>query len=611
MTIEAINHVDSSAASTQQASARLVADAYGQDSHQNSSSGGIGGFFSGLAHDVVQSVETVGRVSLQIGKGIVDEAEHHPLDLLKDAAIGAVTTAAIIAVPELALPALAIGGFELASHAGDIINTAKDFGHDVSVEWDPSQHSQQEIDQVNTSLQHIGEGTAQLAAGVIGGVGAGFAVNMMRSAAASSAIAGDSAQLDSVAPNAVPGAADGSATNVQLAADAKPGVVSAGTDSAAAPESASAATSAEGSLERASTTAGDSAAGTVTNDGATAASEANALSLPSRDAAPLYPASSPDAPQALTPEQVSQYIQMQKDQGLEFTVQKGIYPQPASLEQVDATTAPQGAWLTSSENKIQLSSDLTLPNGTTLPAGTELPNGVRIEPQAVQSVTLTKDVTLPDGTIVKAGDPVSDFSSLVAADRAKIATADLSGVRIVTPPGGVQLADGTTLTSTSLPDGTTVPVEGGQYANPDDWIVSRSVTGREGVPRIDTYTNTPAKMVRNWMHADGTPIAAGEDPADGLYQPNVLSAEPSQVVPINNGDYLRFEASYGGQVSNRVPAWIKLDGDGGYILTEDDMLGTHFGVDPRSQAFLNQVVSQINSEAPSPISTAIRPEFTK
>jgi hypothetical protein len=67
----------------------------------------------GFWQEVEHAAGTASKVAGEMLQGAVNEVIHEPGTLLKDAAIGAATGAAITFLPALAVPALAFGAYEL------------------------------------------------------------------------------------------------------------------------------------------------------------------------------------------------------------------------------------------------------------------------------------------------------------------------------------------------------------------------------------------------------------------------------------------------------------------------------------------------------------------
>ena len=163
--------------------------------------GGIGGFFSSVAHDVegavkdvahdvddagkvvvhgaVHAADAAGRILKAVGKGALNEVEHHTGTILLDAGIGLGFGVAFVLAPEIVAP---IGALVLG--AGLVINgkrwvkSAGDLVHDAGVLYDPNQHSARERAQATQGFETFGADFAQVAAATAGGAAGGFGASV-------------------------------------------------------------------------------------------------------------------------------------------------------------------------------------------------------------------------------------------------------------------------------------------------------------------------------------------------------------------------------------------------------------------------------------------------
>jgi hypothetical protein len=99
--------------------------------------------------------------------GIKDEVIHHPWDLLNDGLYGAAITVGTAAMaPEAGLLVAGVGiglaAKGIYDHAGEWFNASL-------VLDDPDHHSQSEIDAAHETFKGLGRGSAELAAGALGG----------------------------------------------------------------------------------------------------------------------------------------------------------------------------------------------------------------------------------------------------------------------------------------------------------------------------------------------------------------------------------------------------------------------------------------------------------
>jgi hypothetical protein len=143
-----------------------------------------------LKHDKDKVIEIAGdvkAVAKEFGKGAVDEVVHHPGHLVKSAAIGAVIgVAAVLVAPEIMVGAAVVGAgvaaYEVAKHAGGWVHDAKVVAH-------PENYSQDEVEKARTDVRGLGAGAIDTAAGVVGGMGGGWAASTIKSKLAQRAAA--------------------------------------------------------------------------------------------------------------------------------------------------------------------------------------------------------------------------------------------------------------------------------------------------------------------------------------------------------------------------------------------------------------------------------------
>jgi hypothetical protein len=203
----------------------------------------------------------------------------------------------------------------------------------------------------------------------------------------------------------------------------------------------------------------------------------------------------------------------------QFTSEKRYYEVKA--KQVDGKEHPNGILFSTTESPIVLEKDLVLPgqgaNGgdLTLKRGTQLPNGVQFSPNKVEDLG-----TGADGNKVR----------------------ELSGGKLITPPEGVTLPDGTVLKSQNLPESEKVLVSRGSLAEKDSFIIQReSVDPETGKPRIDTYFNDAKGFGKRWEAKPGE---------EGVYFPKPLPADVIQVPP---GESFKFKVNYSDELVEAHP----------------------------------------------------------
>lgn len=204
----------------QQGDMRSYSPAQIQAIHSVTSDFGLPGlhlFDSDGLHDGILS--GAGRVVGEMASGVVDEAIHNPLGLLRDAAIGAgIAVVATALAPIGLVGAAAVGvaalGVDIAmggnpiEQVGDLFEGVGDFMHDAGVVANPDWHSNAEVLDAHEGVHEAGEFTAELAAGAAGaGIGS-LAAPLVRTGAI--------AAYDAAAP-AVSGAARVAMESVQPA----------------------------------------------------------------------------------------------------------------------------------------------------------------------------------------------------------------------------------------------------------------------------------------------------------------------------------------------------------------------------------------------------------
>jgi len=124
----------------------------------------------------------VGAVLADIGGGIIDEAVHNPLGLLKDAAIGVgVAVGAAFLAPEIVVGAavvgVTVGTAEVAMNSGKWL-------HAADVVANSSDHTEEETAAAHAELHGLGCGAAHLTVGIAGGGFGSVGVNLVKSAVA-------------------------------------------------------------------------------------------------------------------------------------------------------------------------------------------------------------------------------------------------------------------------------------------------------------------------------------------------------------------------------------------------------------------------------------------
>jgi hypothetical protein len=167
--------------------------------------------FSNIWGDVKQVASTATKVGEQLFDGAADEVIHHPGTLLKDAAIGAATGAAMTFLPALVVPALAVAGYELIKNREAILNDGKEFVNDVEIVNDFTNRSATETEKANESLMGFGRAGAEVVAGIAGGVAGSMAMRVAIAARAASA----SVQAVQVEQNALGVASQTGAEHIQ------------------------------------------------------------------------------------------------------------------------------------------------------------------------------------------------------------------------------------------------------------------------------------------------------------------------------------------------------------------------------------------------------------
>lgn len=135
--------------------------------------------------DAVAHTNTIDVVK-EIEKGAANEAIHNPKGLLKDAAVGALVTAATVATGGGFAVGLAIGvgtlaATELIKNKGDLggivqdgkdyINTLKSWGNDAFIIGSNGDYSEQEKMEAEQGLQQVGAAAAHSAADALGSKG--------------------------------------------------------------------------------------------------------------------------------------------------------------------------------------------------------------------------------------------------------------------------------------------------------------------------------------------------------------------------------------------------------------------------------------------------------
>jgi hypothetical protein len=124
----------------------------------------------GLSGTLEHWGSTALTVAKDLGAGALNEAEEHPMTLLKNFAIGVAVGAAVVAVPELAIPMLAYGGYEAWQNRDKIISGAEELGHDVAVLNQSTNASSADAQSAEKSLEGFGALGADIGAGIVGGV---------------------------------------------------------------------------------------------------------------------------------------------------------------------------------------------------------------------------------------------------------------------------------------------------------------------------------------------------------------------------------------------------------------------------------------------------------
>jgi hypothetical protein len=139
-------------------------------------------WFSNVEHSAEGALQVAG----DIGKGALNEVIHHPVELLKDAAVGlAIGAVAVAVAPEGVavgtvaavvggVAALGMGAYEIVQHGGiqntakDLVNGAKNLGHSVAVEYDRNKFSSADHQKSKSVLEGVGAFGSEVAAGTAG-----------------------------------------------------------------------------------------------------------------------------------------------------------------------------------------------------------------------------------------------------------------------------------------------------------------------------------------------------------------------------------------------------------------------------------------------------------
>jgi hypothetical protein len=134
-------------------------------------------FWQRLCHTFEHDAGTAGLIAEDLARGVANEAVHHPLNLVKNAAIGLGTGALISLMPELAIPAAAFGGFQLLRNREKIATIAGELVTDVSVINDRDHSTREDQLAAHKSLQRVGGIAADVSAGIVGGIAGSFAAD--------------------------------------------------------------------------------------------------------------------------------------------------------------------------------------------------------------------------------------------------------------------------------------------------------------------------------------------------------------------------------------------------------------------------------------------------
>jgi hypothetical protein len=169
---------------------------------------------SGFMHYVNGAAAVISDVAI----GAVDEAIHHPVELVGTALTGlAIGTAAAVVAPEVAIGAAVLGAgygaYQLATHVGGWINAA-------DVVSNTQDHTTAQVKTAHEYLQDLGGGAARLGAGAIGSLGGAPLAGAISDFISASAV-------DAVTPEATIGVAKEAVTTEAKAAASDLGLTSA------------------------------------------------------------------------------------------------------------------------------------------------------------------------------------------------------------------------------------------------------------------------------------------------------------------------------------------------------------------------------------------------